>query len=138
MKIIQEIKVTQVVTFPKARRVAEGLLGQPTNENVRKISLQKSQPSNNQNQLVPSAPASTRRTQEGPRPTAYGSPGPSRSSPTGPRSTPRTSPRRRIQLETEDGTDVIRRPIHHDPFPEYSLRVRHLKDKLKAQTQREL
>ena len=47
MKIIQEIKVTQVVTFPKARRLAEGLLGQPTYANVSKMSLQQSQPSNN-------------------------------------------------------------------------------------------
>ena len=135
-KKVQEIKLTQALTFPEARRIAEGLVGQPTYANVSKISLQQSQPLNNQNQSVPSAPASTRKTQEGPRPTAYGSPGPSRSSPTGPRSTPRTSPRRRIQLETEDGTDVIRRSNHHDPFPEYSLRVRNLQEKLKAQTQR--
>ena len=102
------------------------------------ILLLQSQSSGNRKQPVPSAQVSTGRTHEGPTPTPGASPGPSRSFPTGPRSTPRSSPRRRIQLNTDDGMDVIRRPIHHDPFPEYSLQVRNLREKLKAQTQREL
>ena len=90
-KKVQEIKVTQAVTFPEARRIAEGLVGQPTYANVSKISLQQSQPSNNPKQSVHTAQTSADTTQAGPRSTPYASHGPSRSSPTGPRSTPQSS-----------------------------------------------
>ena len=137
-KKVQEIKVTQAVTFPEARRIAEGLVGQPTYANVSKISLQQSQPSNNPKQSVHTAQTSTDTTLAGPRSTPLASHGPSRSSPTGPRSAPRSSPRRRIHLDTDDGSDVIRRPFHHDPFPEYSLKVRNLRESLRAKTLKEL
>ena len=48
-KKVQEIKLTRALTFPEARRIAEGLVGQPTYANVSKISQQQSQPSNKQN-----------------------------------------------------------------------------------------
>ena len=120
-----------MVSFPEARHLAEGLVGQPTYANVSKISLQQSQSSNNRKQPVPSAQVSAGRTHEGPTPTPGASPGLSRSFPSGPRSTPRSSPRRLIQLNTDNGKDVIQRPIHQDPIPEYSLQVRNLREKLR-------
>ena len=78
-KKVQEIKVTQEVTFPEARRIAEGLVGQPTYANVSKISLQQSQPSNNLKQLVHTAQTSTGTNEEGLRSAPHASPEPSRS-----------------------------------------------------------
>ena len=55
---LQEIKVTQAVTFPEARRIAEGLLGRPKYANASKTSLQRSQQSNDLKQSLNPAPTS--------------------------------------------------------------------------------
>ena len=122
-KKVREINVTQVVTFPEARRIAEGLVGQPTYANVSKISLQQSQPSNNPKQSVHTAQTSTGTTLAGPRSTPHASHGPSRSSPTGPRSSPRSSQRHRIQLNNSDGSNVISRPRYDDNFSELFAKI---------------
>ena len=112
--------------------------GQPTYANVSKISLQQCQRSNYLKQFVTVhvAQTSTGRIQEGPRSRPQASPGPSRSSSTWLRFTSRSSPRLQIQLYTEDGTDVIQRPIHVEPFPENSLQVTDLRENFRHKLRR--
>ena len=135
-KKVQEIKVTQAVTFPEARRIAEGLIGNPSYANVAKKPVQQSPPVNNSEQPHTSSgttreePRTTTRTTSGPSsstPTEPRSPKSNprqtRSTPTGPRSSPRSSPRRKIQLNTSDGSDTIRRPRYQDNFSELFAKI---------------